>query len=75
MGKWFIDRKMLKHKKVKFKLKTPYQELSGNMDLKKISCSFPDGVITPKKKLSILTSLLFKERIKGGHKPKKKTIF
>jgi transposase InsO family protein len=39
-----IERKVLKHKKVKFKLKIPYQELSGNMNLKEVPCLIYDGL-------------------------------
>lgn len=39
-----IERKVLKNKKVKFKLKIPYQELSGNMNLKEVPCLFFEGL-------------------------------
>ncbi len=52
-----IDRKVLKHKKVKFKLKMPYQELSSNLNLKEIPCLFHDGVINHKETLGKVTKL------------------
>lgn len=39
-----IERKVLKNKKVKFKLKIPYQELSGNMNLREVPCLFFEGL-------------------------------
>ncbi len=39
-----IERTVLKHKNVKFKLKIPYQELSGNMNLKEVPCLFFEGL-------------------------------
>ena len=58
-----------KHKKVKFKLKIPYQELSGKLNLKEVPCLFFDGLnihkkthkkvdelVTPQKQLSVQKS-------------------
>jgi len=39
-----IERKEMKHKKIKFKLKIPYQELSGNMILREVPCLLFDGL-------------------------------
>lgn len=44
-----IERKIMKHKKVKFKLKIPYQELSGKMNLKEVPCLFVEGLDVLKK--------------------------
>jgi len=44
-----IERKVLAQKKVKFKLKIPYQELSGNMNLKGVPCLILEGLDVPKK--------------------------
>jgi len=42
-----IERKVLARKKVKFKLKIPYQELSGNMNLRKVPCLIYEGLDVP----------------------------
>ena len=34
-----ITRRVLKNKKVKFNLNIPYQQLSGNMNLREVPCS------------------------------------
>jgi hypothetical protein len=34
-----ITREVLKNKKVKFRLNIPYQQLSGNMNLREVPCS------------------------------------
>ena len=42
-----ITREVMKNKKVKFRLNIPYQQLSGNMNLREVSCSHSkplDGV-------------------------------
>jgi len=42
-----IERKVLARKKVKFKLKIPYQELSGNMNLRAVPCLIFEGLDVP----------------------------
>ena len=42
-----ITREIMKNKKVKFRLNIPYQQLSGNMNLREVPCSHSkplDGV-------------------------------
>tara|TARA_B110000211_G_C14026705_1_gene530196 strand:+ start:510 stop:1478 length:969 start_codon:yes stop_codon:yes gene_type:complete len=64
-----IERTVLKRKKVKFKLKIPYQKLSGKLNLKEVPCLFFDGLniyqkahkkvdelVTPQKQLSVQKS-------------------
>jgi len=46
-----IERKVLARKKVKFKLKIPYQELSGNMNLREVPCLIFVGLDVPQKSL------------------------
>jgi len=44
-----IERQVLPHKKVKFKLKIPYQQLSGNMNLREVPCLIFEGLDVPEK--------------------------